>query len=460
MNTPPQPPASQTPDVNRRDFLRGGSFAALMGMLGAVELRAQDAKKAGAIDAKAPNFKVNVALIGLGTWGRELLATLNRRKEAKVVAICDNYPAMLRRSGANAPDAKQVEDYKAILADKTVQAVIVATPTHLHKQIVLDALAAGKHVYCEVPLAHTLEDARAIASAAKAAGKVYFQSGLQTRSDPQRLFLLSFIRSGACGKFASAHAQWHKKTSWRFTSGNDERVKVINWRLDKKLSLGLVGEMGIHQIDATAWFLRGRPFAITGFGSIVHWTDGREVADTAKAVFEFPGGVHFTYDATLANSFDNDYDMLYGTDAAVMIRGTKAWMFKEVDAPLLGWEVYARKDNFYKETGIALMMDATKLAAVGESAAAETSYTELPINFALESFLANANEVGGAVEDFVATFNPNDKVALAKYLADLKLLPGAGWKEGYEATVLAIKANESVVARKRLDIAKELFDVA
>jgi len=460
MNLQPLPADSPAPDVNRRDFLRGGSFAALMSMMGAVELRAQDAKKPGGIDAKAPNFTINVALIGLGTWGRELLAALNRRKEARVVAICDNYPAMLRRSAPNAPDAKQVEDYRQILADKTVQAVIIATPTHLHKQIALDALAAGKHVYCEVPLAHTVEDARAIAGAAKAAGKVHFQSGLQTRSDPQRLFLLQFVRSGACGKFASAHAQWHKKTSWRFTSGNDERVKAINWRLDKKLSLGLVGEMGIHQIDATAWFLRGRPAAITGFGSIVHWADGRDVADTAQAVFEFPNGVHFTYDATLANSFDNDYDMIYGTDAAVMIRGQKAWMFKETDAPLLGWEVYARKDIFYKETGIALVMDATKLAAVGESAAAETSFTELPINFALENFLANANEVGGAVEDFVATFNPNDKAALAKYLADLKLLPGAGWKEGYEATILAIKANEAVVARKRLDIAKELFDVA
>jgi len=447
------------PDVTRRDFLRGGSVASLLSMLGAVELRAQDAKK-DTIDSKKPNFSINVALIGLGNWGRELLAALNRRTEAKVVAICDNYPAMLRRSAPNAPNAKQVEDYKQILADKSVQAVIVATPSHLHKQIVLDALAAGKHVYCEAPLAHTVEDARAIAAAAKANPRVLFQSGLQTRSDPQRLFLLQFVRSGACGRFATARAQWHKKTSWRFPSGNPDREKAINWRLSKATSPGLVGELGIHQIDATAWFLRARPTAVTGFGSLVHWTDGRDVPDTAQAVFEFPGGAQFNYSATLANSFDSDYDMIFGTDAAVMIRGQKAWMFKETDAPLLGWEVYARKDTFYRETGIALVMDATKLAAQGETAAAEANFAELPINFALESFLSNSNEVGGAVEDFNSTFNPKDLPALRKYLADLKLLPGAGWREGLEATVLALKANESVTTGKRIAFQPEWFDVA
>ena len=65
--------------------------------------------------------------------------------------------------------------------------------------------------------------------------------------------------------------------------------------------------------------------------------------DTVQAVFEFPGGVRMIYDATLANSFDGEYEMLYGSDAALMMRESKAWMFKEVDSPLLGWEVYADK---------------------------------------------------------------------------------------------------------------------
>ena len=114
----------------------------------------------------------------------------------------------------------------------------------------------------------------------------------------------------------------------------------------------MIGEIGLHRYDIVSWFLNARPKAVTGFGGILHWTDGRDVPDTVQAVFEFPSGTNFLYDATLANSFDSEYEMFYGSDSAIMLRENKAWMFKEVDAPLLGWEVYARKDTFYKETGV------------------------------------------------------------------------------------------------------------
>src|SRR4029434_992834 len=119
-----------------------------------------------------------------------------------------------------------------------------------------------------------------------------------------------------------------------------------------------------------------------------------------QLVVEYPDGVRLNYDATLANSFDADYEMYFGSDAAVMIRESKAWMFKEVDSPLLGWEVYARKDIFYKETGIALVANATKLAAIAEKASEASPYADTPLHYALEAFLNNANEVGAAVEDF------------------------------------------------------------
>src|SRR4051794_31962374 len=180
--------------VNRRDFLKSGSFATLMTMLGGVELLAQtNAPASGETVITLPTVKVGV--IGLGAWGRELLNTLGRVQQADVVAICDTYAPFLRRNASAAPKAAQVDDYKKILDNKEIKSVIVATPTHKHKEIVLAALAAGKHVYCEAPLANTIEDARAIAIAAREAKRSVFQSGLQMRSDPQRLFLLPFIRS-------------------------------------------------------------------------------------------------------------------------------------------------------------------------------------------------------------------------------------------------------------------------
>src|SRR4051794_8102903 len=214
MNEPIDPTA-----YNRRDFLKGSSVTALMTMLGGVELFGQtNSQPAAENHVKAPVVKV--ALIGMGTWGREILNALSRLEMANVVAICDSYPAALKRSTSNAPNAKQTPDYKSLLENKDIRAVIVATPTHLHKQIVLDALKAGKHVYCEAPIAHTIEDAKEIALAAKAARQLVFQSGLQLRSDKERQFLVPFIRSGAMGQFLMARSQWHRKTSWRAPAAN------------------------------------------------------------------------------------------------------------------------------------------------------------------------------------------------------------------------------------------------
>ena len=303
-------------DFNRRDFLKGTSLATLMAVMGGVPLRAEDAKPAGA-PKKATNPPVNCAVIGCGLRGRDILNTLALMPNAPVVAVCDHYAPFLNRAKSAAPKAEGYTDYKQLLANKDVQAVLIATPTHLHREITLAALQAGKHVYLEAPLAHSLDDARAIARAAQSALKSNFQSGLQMRSDPQRHFLLQFIRSGAAGKPISARAQWHKKESWRRTSPSPEREQELNWRLSNATSNGLIAEVGLHQIDVLGWFLKELPMAVTGFGGVRHWTDGRDVPDSIQATFEFPSGTLLNYDATLANSFDADYEMLYGTDRAV-----------------------------------------------------------------------------------------------------------------------------------------------
>jgi hypothetical protein len=125
---------------------------------------------------------------------------------------------------------------------------------------------------------------------------------------------------------------------------------------------------------------------------------------------------------------------------------------------LLGWEVYARKDVFYKETGIALVANASK--ATSESATAEDPpFTNTPLAFALEAFLANVNEVTGAVEDFSATFDTKDKKALDKHLAGITKQPAATWREGLQAAVVAIKTNEAILQRKRIVFQPDWFEI-
>lgn len=468
-------PEAENEGLNRRNFLKGGSVATLMAMMGGTPLIAQPAAETQGEEKKV-GVKIKVGVIGLGPQGRNILDQLGRlpqdRDHAEVIAICDHYKPMLNRSSSKVPGAAAVEDYKAVLDNKEVQAVIIATPTHQHKEHVLAALAAGKHVYCEAPLAHAVDDAKAIALAAKNAVGLVFQPGLQMRSDPQRLFILPFIRSGALGKFVMARAQWHKKTSWRFTSPNADREKLLNWRLSNATSPGLVGEIGIHQLDQATWFLNAMPKAVSGHGAIRFWNDGRDVPDTVQLVVEYPEGLQLAYDATLGNSFDGEYEMYYGSDAAVMMRENKverengyeyfhlAWMFKEVDSPLLGWEVYARKDAFYKETGIALVAGGSKQTALADKGAETSPFPFPTLYYALQSFIANCAQVGAQVEDIKSTFGSVTKEALEASLATIKLLPAATYNDGYAATVLAIKANEAILRGTQMELKQEMFELA
>jgi predicted dehydrogenase len=451
-------------DFNRRDFLKNGSVATLMTMLGGVELMAAEAAPATGADTKKIVRKVPVGVIGLGAWGREILNTLAVVEDldviAEVVAICDTYPASVRRAASLAPKATQTEDYKTILANKDIKTVIIATPTYLHKDIALAAIQAGKHVYCEAPLASTIDDAKAIALAAKAAKQQVFQAGLQLRSDPQRKFLVPFIRSGALGTWLSVRAQFHKKQSWRATAPKPEREKELNWRLSKDTSSGLIGELGSHAIDQAAWFLNAQPVAVTGLGRIALWKDGRDVPDTVQAVLEFPGGVTLTYDATLANSFDSDFAMFYGTDAAVMLRESKAWLFKEVDSPLLGWEVYASKEVFYKETGIVLKANASKSVPANAAGQPQASpFSNTPLYYALQMFLRNSLDVSDKIEDTIKSLGAEDTEGIAAEVAAVKRRPAAGYLEGYQTAVTAIKANEAIQTGQRIVLKPEWYEL-
>lgn len=446
-------------ELNRRNFL--GSFSSMMMLMGGVAInRAQE--KTEETPERYSGPPINCAVIGCGQWGREILTNLSRIPKASITGICDTYPAYLRRAQTLAPNAAKMEDYRAVLDHKDVHAVFIATPTHTHRPIVLEALQAGKHVYCEAPLAHTVDDARAIAQAARKARKVNFQAGLQQRSDPEIVHILNFVRAGAAGTAFLARSQYHKKNSWRRSSPNPEFEKALNWRLRRETSLGLEGELGIHNMDAAAWFLNRRPSAVTGFGATVLWNDGRETPDTIQAVLEYPRGGRMVYDATLANSFDADYDIYYGTDATVMLRDRRGWMFKEVDSPLLGWEVYARKETFFKEVGIVLAANATKLAAQGENPVIDTQIaTQGSLYYALEAFLINTDLTKTGVDDFTTNFGSEDEQALAEYLVDIlkNRVPAADWKDGYEATITAIKAHEAVMKGGRVELADELYNV-
>lgn len=388
---------------------------------------------------------VNVAVIGASFQGRNILTSLAKMgaANAPVVSVCDSFstPAFQRKVTALVPTAAFVADYRKVLDDKTVQAVFIATPSHKHKQIALDAIAAGKHVYCEMPLSHDIAEAKTIALAGLGA-KTTFQAGLQQRSNKQTHHVLKFIRSDALGTIVGGRAQWHNRTSWRQGWPTPERETELNWRLSQATSSGLLGEIGIHQIDMASWFFNALPTSVTAYSGLLGWKDGRDVPDTVQVVFDYPNNLRYVYDATLVNSFDGPYEQFMGSDSAIQLRDQRAWMFKETDAKLIGWEVFARKDalqignpanstGIQTGSGIALVADATKQLANGlQPGAVGTDVSKTSLYQAVDAFL--------------------DCVRTGKK-------PDAGPLEGYQATVVAVKANEAALKNTRIAFNPEWF---
>ena len=195
--------------AERREFLK----TAVAGLM--VIFTEEDLQAATNFDEEIKGPPVRFGLIGLGQWGRELLSTLARLPIAEVTALCDTYQPLLRKGLELAPKATTVTDYRRLLDSPAVEAVIVATPTHQHREIVLAALQAGKHVYCEAPLAMGIDDAAAIARAARLAGGVKFQAGLQGRSNALYRHITQFVQAGVLGNPAQVYSQWNRKLSWR-----------------------------------------------------------------------------------------------------------------------------------------------------------------------------------------------------------------------------------------------------
>jgi predicted dehydrogenase len=372
---------------DRRQFLRttAGGMAASMLLPDLALLRPSIAGGAPLV----------VALIGAGRQGRLILTELATTPEVEVRAVCDSDDSRLQAALRRSPNFKGYATHKELLdKEHDVAAVIVATPTHLHTGVVLDCLSAGKHVYCEAPLATTPEDCKAIALAARASGKT-FASGFQARANPVYGLARSFARSGSLRDTLMLRGAYGKKTTWRTPGSTPERDKELNWHLDPALSLGLLGEIGSHQFDVFHWFTGRFPVAARARGDIRFHKDGRTMADTVACELRFEDGLRLDYTATLGSSFEGRNELLVGSNASIKLAWTHGWMFKEADSATQGWEVYANRQEFHSDQGITqgitLIADATKLAAQGKL----TEGVGLPFTslyYALLDFVKAASE--------------------------------------------------------------------
>lgn len=368
-------------DTDRRTFLmQTGALAAVALMPGLafgadVELKSE----------------VSVAIIGMGRQGRAIAGELQKITGVKVAAICDVDPGRLRSGARRVAGVATFETHTQLLNEaKGVTAVFIATPTHTHRQVLEDVVAAGKHVYCEAPLASTIEDCQAIAATARGASTICV-AGLLARSNPVYKLARTFFRSDSVRDLIAMRAQSNDKTTWRNPSSDPAREKALNWRLDPALSGGLAGEMGTHQFDVFHYYRDKYPTRIQGHGSIQLHKDGRKVHDTISATLAFEDKTVLQYAATLGNSFEGTHEVFQGSNAAIKLAWTHGWMFKEADAPTQGWEVYANRQQFHNEEGITLIADATQLASQGKLKSG-VGLPNPPLYYGLGDFLKSVTE--------------------------------------------------------------------
>lgn len=308
------------------------------------------------LNAQTAGTKVAVGWVGLGNRGGKHIKTLLQvsGKDAYIKAICDAHSPRLAKfkdvvatvQGA-APET--YGDYYKMLEDKSIDAIGIFTPEHLHRDMAVAALEAGKHVYCEKPLTHTIEEGFEILDAVKKSGKK-FQVGTQRRSAKIYQKAKEIYESGILGKVVYARAFWYRNSAptepaWRYgippesTPGNTDYEKFLGsapktdfnkqryfqWRLYWDYSGGISTDLLVHQTDAIH-MITGRHYceSVICTGGIHCWTeDDREVPDTITAGFEYPGHFHINYSAMFANSRYSYGEQILGSEGTMEVMGLK-----------------------------------------------------------------------------------------------------------------------------------------
>jgi predicted dehydrogenase len=346
MKTANRPASTHNPlALTRRQFLRtAGQTAAALAATANVA--------PSVLSAPAPSRTIGVGCIGIGTRGGDLLNAVVHAPNVKVVAVSDVYGPHrvkgLERS--RNPEAKAYEDYRDLLADPQVDAVVIATPDHWHCPMVLDAVKAGKDIYCEKGLSRTLGEAKRMRDALKQSN-VVFQLGHQARQATCALQAKEIIARGVLGpvtlvrtgRFKSTepnrpnwrwygyYDQWdrpdpeqvRRAVNWDLWLGPAPRIPwnerhFWHWRCYYAYGTGYAGDLLSHEMDFVQYLLgHGIPDTCVSSGLIALLDDDREVPDTWTATYQFAKlGRTVTFEGSM-NTTDQQPVTLCGRDATL-----------------------------------------------------------------------------------------------------------------------------------------------
>ena len=361
--------------TTRRDFLRIGTGAAAAGAM--AKATVLDPALISAAANLAPGAPVRFASIGTGVRGCELLKASLLVPGAECVAVCDLYDGRhLAARDALKKDVPATRNYKEILDRKDVDAVIVATMDHWHRKIVEDACAAGKDVYCEKPMSHTVEDGFAMVNAIQKNNRIA-QVGSQRVSSILYIKAKEFYDSGKLGKVFAIEGFWDRNSAsgawvypippdaseqtidWNtFLDGAPKRsfdpVRFFRWRCFTDYGEGLAGDLFVHLISGIHFITGTNTVAqrAQSAGGLFRWKDGRDFPDLIETFYDYPD-----FRVSLRCNLNNDggeFIAFYGTEGTLIIKDATL-TFKPQDTrprpegySIIGWAPALRAEYLAK----------------------------------------------------------------------------------------------------------------
>ena len=302
---------------SRRGFVRSASLATAQTLVGP-QLHLLAAAPAQAAQRIAKNDHLQIALIGAGNQGQGDTKVALQVPGVKLMAVADCYQGRLDHSKELwGDDVFTTRDYREILARKDIDAVIIATPDHWHRQAAIDAMQAGKDVYCEKPMIHLYSDGPEMIEAARSTGRI-LQVGSQRVSSVLYAKAKELLASGAIGQLNLVTARWDRNSSigaWNYTVpldaspttcdwprflGTAPRIPFnaehfFQWRKWKAYGSGVAGDLFVHLFSGTH-FVTGAlgPTRAMATGGLRFWKDGRDVPDVMLALFDYPEGFNLS----------------------------------------------------------------------------------------------------------------------------------------------------------------------
>ena len=299
---------------SRRDFLKNMS-----GSVAAVTIGTNVSTEGGIIrktltsNAKvSANDKIRIGLIGSGIIGHYDTDTALKVEGVELVAVCDLYTGRLDRAKEKWGNALfTTKDYRELLAKKDIDAVLICTPDHWHQKMAIDAMNAGKHVYCEKPMVQKIEQGYALIKTQKKTGKV-FQVGSQRASSVAILEAKKYFEKGTIGELTYVEAYCDRtdaKGAWQYSIPTDASPQTIDfdkflgdapkvpfdaerffrWRNYKDYGTGSAGDLIVHLLTGLHTITGSiGPNKIYALGEINYWKDGRDAYDLLNSIMTYP----------------------------------------------------------------------------------------------------------------------------------------------------------------------------